>query len=77
MAPKRRNHPPTVYLSRTACKMALSALQRRLRQTVGDVEWRDVVAALAADRVLDAVWGGEDAGVLIRILAALLGISAD
>lgn len=54
--------------------MAQRPLQRRLRQIASGVEWTDVIAAVLAERLLDALGGDEVAAHVLWHLVTLLGI---
>lgn len=71
MAQDQRKPTPTGKDTGPARERAHKALQRRLRQAVREVEWRDAVAGALLGRLLDAL-GGDLAGQLILELLALI-----
>ena len=70
----RKLHPPVQNTS-AGRNGPYRALQRRLRQTIGEIEWLDVTTSVVLGAVLDALWGEWSSHVLSWLLQALRGFS--
>lgn len=67
-----RNPTPQGSHTGPARKGAQKALQRRLRHTLGRVEWRDAIAGALLGEVIDALGGSVALDDLLQLLAQLL-----
>jgi len=74
MPHNRRQPTPAGQHTDHAGKTAPVVLQRRLRQTVSEVEWRDAIAGALLGQLLDALGGSGLTPDIIQRILALLGI---
>jgi hypothetical protein len=72
MTPKQRRPTPQGTKTGPARQKAHEALQRRLRLTLAQVEWRDAIAGALLGQFIDALGGSDAANMLLELVAALL-----
>lgn len=68
-----RNTTPQGKDTRPARKKAYRPLQRRLRQALGYVDWRDAVAGALLGQAIQAMGGSDTLSYLHELLHLLFG----